>query len=109
MEMLSPTRSRGIRFLQTEGALWMYSPRSGSRLPLRLSPRESFQGSVFSNNDVGDSTWSNDYEASLAGSTTLDSPDFGKVEVWIVSGKALRRDVPYGGGGELICGKGQPR
>ncbi|HUX39831.1 MAG TPA: outer membrane lipoprotein-sorting protein [Rectinemataceae bacterium] len=96
MEMLSPPRSKGMRFLQTEGALWMYSPRSGSRSPIRLSPRESFQGSVFSNNDVGDSTWANDYTASLAGSTTIDSPDFGKVDVWIVAGTAKRWDVPYG-------------
>ncbi|HUW42375.1 MAG TPA: outer membrane lipoprotein-sorting protein [Rectinemataceae bacterium] len=96
MEMLSPPRSRGTRFLQTEGALWMYSPRSLSRLTIRLSPRESFQGSVFSNNDVSETTWSNDYAASLAGSTTVDCPDFGATDSWIVSGKALRPDVPYG-------------
>ena len=96
MEIVAPARSKGTRFLQTAGALWMYSPQSGSRTTLRLSPRESFQGSVFSNNDVSDSTWANDYEASLAGSASIDSRDFGTVEVWIVSGKALRRDVPYG-------------
>jgi hypothetical protein len=96
MELLSPARSKGTRFLQTFSALWMYSPRSGSRTPLRLSPRESFQGSVFSNNDVGDTTWSNDYEPGLAGSATIEHPDYGRIEAWIVTGKALRRDVPYG-------------
>jgi len=96
MEMLSPPRSKGTRFLQTEGGLYMYSPRSGTRSPLRLSPRESFQGSVFSNNDVGDSTWENDYAAAVTGTASLESPDFGRVEVWVVTGTALRRDVPYG-------------
>ncbi len=96
IELLAPPRSKGIRFLQTAVALYMYSPAAGSRTPLRLSPRESFQGSAFSNNDVGESTWANDYEASLGGSTSVDNPDFGKVESWIIIGKALRRDVPYG-------------
>ncbi len=96
IELLSPARSKGTRFLQTASALYMYSPDAGSRTPLRLSPRESFQGSAFSNNDVGDTSWSHDYEASLAGSGSVDNPDFGEVAVWIVAGKALRRDVPYG-------------
>ena len=38
----------------------------------------------------------NDYEPSIKGSALVDSADFGKVEAWILSGKALRRDVPYG-------------
>lgn len=96
IEILAPARSKGTRFLQTSSALYMYSPKSGSRTPIRLSPRESFQGSAFSNNDVGDSSWANDYAASLAGSAAVDSADFGKVDAWIISGKALRRDVPYG-------------
>jgi len=96
MELLSPARSRGLRFLQAEGSLWMYSPRAGSRSPIRLSPRDSFQGSALSNNDVGDTTWANDYDSSLVGQATLDVPGLGKVEAWIVVGKALRRDVPYG-------------
>lgn len=96
IEFLAPARLKGTRLLQTDGALWMYSPRAGSRTPLRLSPRESFQGSAFSNNDIGDPSWSNDYQASLAGSGVVDHPDFGQAEVWIISGKALRRDVPYG-------------
>lgn len=96
MELLSPARSKGTRFLQTEGALWMYSPNSGSRMTLRLSPRESFQGSAFSNNDMSDSTWANDYTPSLLGSAEVESSDFGTVGVWILSGKAQRRDVPYG-------------
>ena len=96
IEIIAPARPKGTRFLQTANALWMYSPRAGSRTPLRLSPRESFQGSAFSNNDVGEPFWANDYEATFGGSTSIDSPDFGKVDVWIISGKALRHDVPYG-------------
>ncbi len=96
IEIVAPARSKGTRLLQTASALWMYSPRAGSRTPLRLSPRESFQGTAFSNNDVGDPSWANDYKATLGGSASIDSPDFGKVDVWIISGKALRHDVPYG-------------
>ncbi|HUW69360.1 MAG TPA: outer membrane lipoprotein-sorting protein [bacterium] len=96
MEVSAPARMKGTRFLQTDEALYMYSPRAGSRSSLRLSPRESFQGSVFSNNDVGDSTWANDYEPAIEGTETIDHPEFGRVEVWVLSGTALRRDVPYG-------------
>jgi outer membrane lipoprotein-sorting protein len=96
MEILSPARTKGTRFLQTNDALWMFSPKSGSRSALRLSPRESFQGSALSNNDVGDSSWSNDYVTSLAGSETISSADFGEVEAWKIVGKAARKDVPYG-------------
>lgn len=96
MEILSPARSKGTRFLVAPGTLWMFSPRAGSRSPLRLSPRESFQGSAFSNDDVGDSTWAEDYSASVTGSATIDAPGLGSVEAWIIEGKALRRDVSYG-------------
>ena len=96
MEILSPARTKGTRFLQTDEALWMFSPRSGSRSALRLSPRESFQGSALSNNDVGDSSWSNDYLTSLAGTEKARSADFGEVEAWKIVGKAARKDVPYG-------------
>jgi hypothetical protein len=96
MEILSPARTKGTRFLQTDEALWMFSPRSGSRSALRLSPRESFQGSALSNNDVGDSSWSNDYVTSPAGTEKAKSADFGEVEAWKIVGKAARKDVPYG-------------
>jgi outer membrane lipoprotein-sorting protein len=96
MELTAPARSKGTRFLQTADALWMYSPKAGSRTALRLSPRDSFQGSVFSNNDISDSTWANDYAPSLAGDAVLDTADFGPTPVWIIAGAALRRDVPYG-------------
>ena len=96
MEILSPTRSKGIRFLISADSLWMFSPRAGSRSPLRLSPRESFQGSAFSNSDVGDSTWAEDYSASVVASSTIDTPALGSVESWEIEGKALRPTVAYG-------------
>ena len=96
IEITAPARSRGTRVLQTADALYLYSPRAGSRSALRLSPRESFQGTAFSNNDVGDPSWANDYEAALAGSARIGSPDFGTVDAWVISGTALRHDVPYG-------------
>jgi outer membrane lipoprotein-sorting protein len=96
MEILSPARSKDTRFLITAADLWMFSPRAGSRSPLRLSPRESFQGSAFSNNDIGESSWAEDYSATVTGSSVIDAPGLGSVETWIVEGKALRKNVSYG-------------
>ncbi|WP_394706901.1 outer membrane lipoprotein-sorting protein [Marispirochaeta sp.] len=55
----------------------MYNPKSNSSRPLRLSPEQSFQGTVFSNNDVSDQQYTDDYKASLAGEEPLEHPDFG--------------------------------
>lgn len=96
MEILEPARSKGTRFLVAPDSLWMWSPRAGSRSPLRLSPRESFQGSAFSNGDVGESSWAEDYRAGIAGEAAVEVQGLGKVPAWIVEGKALRRDVAYG-------------
>ena len=94
IELVAPARSKGTRLLETAGALWMYSPRAGSRTPLRLSPRESFQGSAFSNNDVGDPSWANDYKATLSGSARVDSPDFGEVDVWVITARRFGPAFP---------------
>ena len=74
----------------------MYSPDAGSRTPLGLSPPRIVPGKRLLQQRRGRYSWSHDYEASLAGSGSVDNPDFGKAAVWMVSGKALRSDVPYG-------------
>jgi len=80
MEVTAPPRSRGMRFLQKGDDLWMYNPRSNSRRAIRLSPRDSFQASAFSNNDVGDYNYSDDYDVNVAGRESLDHPDLGAVQ-----------------------------
>ncbi|MEX2443402.1 MAG: outer membrane lipoprotein-sorting protein [Alkalispirochaeta sp.] len=96
MEVEEPRRSRGMRFLQKENDLWMYNPRSGSRRAIRLSPRDSFQGSVFSNNDVSDPDYSDDYTAGHAGSATVDHPQLGTVETTVIEARATHDEAAYG-------------
>lgn len=96
MEVEEPRRSRGMRFLQKADDLWMYNPRSGSRRAIRLSPRDSFQGSVFSNNDVSDPDYSDDYTASHAGRATVDHPQLGRVPTTVIEARAAHDEAAYG-------------
>ena len=96
IEVMAPARSRGMRFLQKEDSLWMYNPRAGGRRAIRLSPRESFQGSVFSNNDVGDPTYTDDYSASYGEEETIDHPTLGTVATQVLVGEAIHDEAAYG-------------
>lgn len=96
IEVIAPARTRGTRFLQKEDSLWMYNPRAGGRRAIRLSPRESFQGSVFSNNDVGDPTYTDDYSASYGEQETIDHPSLGTVATQVLIGEATHDEAAYG-------------
>jgi hypothetical protein len=96
IEVLSPARSRGTRFLQKQESLWMYSPRAGGSRAIRLSPRESFQGSVFSNNDVGDPTYTDDYSATYGEDETLDHPTLGDVQCYLLIARPEHEEAAYG-------------
>lgn len=96
MEVSAPARSRGMRFLQKEEDLWMYNPRSNSRRAIRLSPRDSFQGSAFSNNDVGDPNYSDDYDVALGGRETIERDDLGSVETIRLELTAKSESSTYG-------------
>jgi outer membrane lipoprotein-sorting protein len=96
MEITDPPRSKGIRFLQKSDTLLMYSPRSGSRKAVRLSAQESFQGSLFANNDISDSVYSDDYLPVYIGRVMLDHPQLGRVECDLIEGTALHAKAPYG-------------
>ena len=96
IEMTAPARSRGIRLLEKESSLYMYNPKSNSSRPLRLSPEQSFQGTVFSNSDVSDPRYTNNYQARLEGTESFDHPDLGRVECRILTAEARTREAPYG-------------
>lgn len=96
MEVQEPSRSRGMRFLQKDDDLWMYNPRSGARRAIRLSPRDSFQGSVFSNSDVSDPDYTDDYRASHAGLARISHPELGSVETVRISARARHDEAGYG-------------
>ncbi len=95
IELLSPARSRGIRFLQKEGALWMFNPLAGTSQAIRLSPKAAFQGSVFSNRDVGDPQYSLDYEMRLVGTESFDHPQAGRVDALVLEGTARSERSAY--------------
>jgi outer membrane lipoprotein-sorting protein len=95
IELLSPPRSRGMRFLQKEDALWLFNPAAGSSQAIRLSPKAAFQGSVFSNRDVGDPQYSTEYTMSVQGTETLDHPELGKVAALVLEGTARNEMVAY--------------
>lgn len=96
MEILSPARTKGTRFLQLEGSLWMFNPRSGSSNPIRLSARDSFQGSTMSNADVGKSQFSDDYEATAATEAILDHVELGPVPCLVIEATARSTGSAYG-------------
>ena len=96
IEMTEPARSRGIRFLERDTTLYLYNPKSNSRRPLRLSPEQSFQGTVFSNNDVSDPKYTDDYTAQISGEESLVHPDFGNSPCIVISAEAKTREAPYG-------------
>lgn len=101
MEITAPARSRGTRMLQLDDALWLYSPRSNSGNAIRLSPRDSFQGSSFSNNDVGDHNYADNYDCQwtqvpdIPGGTRL-TVDGKEYECAVVTGTARDNKAPYG-------------
>lgn len=84
MEIVFPARDKGKKILLYDNNLWMYMP-DVSR-PIRLSRNQSFMGSTFSNEDVADSTWEDDYDPTITGE---------KGELILLSLKAKRKDVAY--------------
>jgi outer membrane lipoprotein-sorting protein len=96
LEITAPARTKGTRFLQLEGSLWMFNPKAGSANALRLSSRDSFQGSTFSNADVGKSQFSEDYAPRLAPEAVLDHPELGAVPCWVIEATAKTEGAAYG-------------
>ncbi len=84
MEIVFPARDKGKKILLLENNLWMYIP-DVSR-PIRLSRNQSFMGSTFSNEDVSDSTWEDDYDPVITDE---------KGEMLLLTLKAKRKDVAY--------------
>lgn len=95
IELTAPARSRGIRFLEMDEALYMFNPRSNSRRAIRLSPKESFQGTVFSNNDVSDPDYSANYFSTIEGSVTLEHSQLGTLETIKLTAEAKKPTAPY--------------
>lgn len=96
MEIESPPRSRGTRFLQRDDSLWMFIPRSNARSAIRLSGRDSFQGSVFSNRDIGESMYTEDYRADLVERRRISHAELGEVAVYRLELSPRHQAAAYG-------------
>jgi len=95
LEIQAPARSKGTKMLTQEGTLWMFNPKSGSTKPLRLAPRDSFQGSSFSNSDVSKTSFTEEYSGTTEAEETLEHPEFGTVKAWRLVAKATTPEAAY--------------
>jgi len=95
IELTGPARSKGIRFLEMDDALYMFNPRSNSRRAIRLSPKASFQGTVFSNNDVSDPDYSANYNSRIEGLMEINHSRLGSIEVIKLIAEAKKPTAPY--------------
>jgi hypothetical protein len=67
LEILEPARESGRKFLLIENDIWMYTPEVGKSI--RLSARDKFLGSEFSNSDLMESSYETNFKASSIDST----------------------------------------
>jgi outer membrane lipoprotein-sorting protein len=84
VEFLSPEREKGKRVLMIGDSMWMGSP--GVSRPVRLSGKDSFMGTSFTNDDVMNFTKADDYEARLL-STDANG--------WTLELSARKKSLPY--------------
>ncbi|MEI8094451.1 MAG: outer membrane lipoprotein-sorting protein [Spirochaetales bacterium] len=96
LELLAPARSKGTKMLTQDGSLWMYNPKSGSTKPLRLAPKDSFQGSSFSNSDVSKTAFAEEYQAVNEGEDSVETAEFGTVKAWRIRAEATSPTAAYG-------------
>jgi len=84
MKITSPARDKGKKILQNGDNLWMYMPDISR--PIRLSAKQSFMGSTFSNEDLASSGWEDNYTAEITGQ---------KGTLILITLKAKKKDVAY--------------
>lgn len=84
MEFLRPARDKNKKILLIKDNMWMYVP--GISKPVRLSGKDSFMGTSFSNRDLMDYDLHNDYTAQIT-STTADR--------YVLDLRATNKNVPY--------------
>lgn len=96
LEISGEGRWAGMRMLTTGDSLLLYNPRAGSSRPVRLTAAEGFQGSFFSNRDIADPRYDQDYRAVSVTSETAQVEGIGAVEVYRVQAEATTPEAAYG-------------
>lgn len=87
-EITYPPRNKGQVMLQTGDNMWLYLPRINKTM--RISERNSFSNSDFSNTDILNARLGDDYTPILIGEETLDEQETYKLEL-----TAKSPDVTY--------------
>lgn len=72
-----PQSEIGKKFLFKDRNIWMAIP--GVSNPIRLSPKQNFMGSSFSNNDLMDTEFKDDYDPVLEGTVQVGSAEAYKI------------------------------
>lgn len=67
VEFTNPARERNKKILMVKDNMWMYVP--GISKPVRLSGKDSFMGTSFSNRDLMDFDMNNDYNSKISSET----------------------------------------
>ena len=88
MTVIEPARERDKKILLSKENLWLYVP-DVSR-PIRLTRKQSFMGSTFSNEDMMNSTLADDYSAEILAREVRESRVYFQARL-----TAKRRDVAY--------------
>lgn len=81
---VSPAREKGKRVLMIGDSMWMAVP--GVSKPVRLSGKDAFMGTSFTNDDVMNFDKADDYEGSVVSSDPVE---------WTLELVARKRSLPY--------------
>ncbi|MFQ3675531.1 MAG: outer membrane lipoprotein-sorting protein [Endomicrobiia bacterium] len=84
MEFTFPAREKSKKILLVKDNMWLFVP--GISKPVRLSAKDSFMGTSFSNRDMMDFELNNDYNAKILIETEKEY----KIEL-----SAINKNVPY--------------
>lgn len=84
IEFTEPARDKGKRILMSGDSMWMASPAVSK--PVRLSGKDSFMGTTFTNDDVMNFDKSDDYESTIAAEDA---------DGWNVVMTARKAGLPY--------------
>lgn len=84
IEFLEPAREKNKRILMVKDNMWMFVP--GISRPIRLSGKDSFMGTSFSNRDLMDYDMNNDYKSKI-----IETTD----EKYRLELKATNKNVTY--------------
>jgi len=105
LKIVAPPREKGKKILMTQDNLWMYMPEVSR--PIRLTRKQSFMGSTFSNEDLTSSKMYDDYDPDIIdqkGNLVLlrlkgrrDDVAYATIDFWVDKDKMIPTEATYYG------------